>query len=70
MPAMTPMTMPAMAPPLRPLLDVEAIPAVALVEVGVLKGTVVVGEPVEVTVWTVLLVGRMNAEAVLVTEEK
>ncbi len=67
---MTPMTMPAMAPPLRPLFVVEAIPAVAFVEVGVLKGTVVVGEPVAVTVWTVLLVGRMNAEAVLVTEEK
>jgi hypothetical protein len=51
MPAMTPMTMPAIAPPLRPLFVVEAaMPAVELVEVGVLKGTVVVGEPVEVIV--------------------
>lgn len=51
MPAMTPMTIPAIAPPLRPLFVVEAAtPAVELVEVGVLKGTVVVGEPVEVIV--------------------
>ena len=69
MPAMTPMTMPAIAPPLRPLLVVEAVPAVAFVEVGVLKGTVVVGEAVEVRVCTVLLVGRMKADAVFVTDE-
>lgn len=62
------MTMPAIAPPLRPLLVVDAdkpvveLPPVA-VGVGVPKGTVVVAEPVDVMVWTLSLVGRMKAEA-------
>lgn len=63
------MTIPAMAPGLRPLLDVvEVIPAAALAfeadADGVMKGTVVVAEPVDVTVVSALLVGRMNAVAV------
>ncbi len=73
-PKSTPMTMPAIAPGLRPLLVVVAVmPAVAPPTVGLAdwKGTVVVAEPVEVTVWTVLLVGRTKAvpDAAAVTEE-
>lgn len=71
-PAMTPMTIPAMAPPLNPLLLVVAcMPAVAPPTVGlaVPKGIVVVADPVDVTVWTVLLVGRTNEFPVAVTEE-
>lgn len=69
MPAMTPITIPAIAPPLRPLLlVVELIPAALLAPEaeaeGVWKGTVVVAEPVEVTVVSALLVGRINAVAV------
>ena len=63
--------MPAMAPPLRPLfVVVVVIPAALLAPVaeaeaeGVWKGTVVVTEPVDVTVVAALLVGRMNAVAV------
>lgn len=62
------MTMPAMAPPLSPLLVVEAVmPAVAPPWVGPAdwNGTVVVAEPVEVMVWTVLLVGRTKSVAVI-----
>ena len=58
------MTIPAIAPPLRPLL-VTVTPAAALpsVPIGVWKGIVVVAVPVEVTVTTVLLVGRIPADA-------
>ena len=60
------MTIPAMAPPLRPLLAVvEAVPAALLAPVAdadaVMKGTVVVIEPVDVTVVATLVVGRMKA---------
>ena len=60
-PARTPMTIPAMAPPLRPLLAVvEAVPAALLALVAdadaVMKGTVVVIEPVDVTVVATLVV--------------
>ena len=60
------MTIPAMAPPLRPLLDVVEVTPAALVAVeveadAVMKGTVVVMEPVDVTVVATLVVGRMKA---------
>lgn len=55
--ARTPMTIPAIAPGLRPLfVVVEDMPAALLAPVaeaeaeGVIKGTVVVAEPVDVTV--------------------
>ena len=38
--------------------------ALPSVPIGVWKGIVVVAVPVEITVCTVILVGRMNAEAV------
>lgn len=56
------MTMPAMAPPLNPLLlvvDDKAAPA--LVAAADMIGTVVVAEPVDETVVTALLVGRKGA---------
>lgn len=67
------MTMPAIAPPLRPLFVVveatlAAVPlAAAAVPVGdgVLNGTVVVAEPVEVTVVATLLVGLSGAALVV-----
>lgn len=53
-PARTPMTIPAIAPGLRPLFVVEVIPAALVAPVpeaeGVMKATVVVAEPVDVTV--------------------
>lgn len=53
------MTIPAIAPPLRPLLLVVDMPAAAVVAAApVWKGTVVVAEPVDVTVVIALLVGR------------
>lgn len=59
------MTMPAMAPPDRPLLllvgVIPAAPAEAEAALGVWKGTVVVAEPVDVTVVAALLVGRRGA---------
>ena len=60
------MTIPAMAPALRPLLAVVAVVPAALLalEAGadaVMKGTVVVIEPVDVTVVATLVVGRMKA---------
>lgn len=63
------MTIPAIAPPLRPLLAVvEVMPAALFAPEaeaeGVWNGTVVVAEPVDVTVVAALLVGRMNAVAV------
>lgn len=65
---MTPITIPAIAPPLSPLLDVvetpAALPAPEADADGVMNGTVVVAEPVDVTVVAALLVGRMNAVAV------
>lgn len=67
MPAMTPITIPAIAPPLNPLLEdvtAAALPAPEAVAEGVMKGTVVVAEPVVVTVVAALLVGRMKAVAV------
>lgn len=72
-PASTPMTIPAMAPAERPLLLVVAViagsedpEAEAPPAVGVTKGTVVVAEPVDVTVTAALLVGLTNALAVTV----
>ena len=64
----TPMTIPAIAPPLRPLLltDGAAAALVAAAFVGVWKGTVVVADPVDVTVVATLLVGRINAVLVAV----
>lgn len=65
MAASTPITIPAIAPALRPLLDVveaPAAPAAAVAEAeGVWKGTVVVAEPVDVTVVAALLVGLKGA---------
>ena len=58
------MTIPAMAPALRPLLAVEAAAALPTLEAdadAVMNGTVVVMEPVEVTVVATLVVGRMKA---------
>ena len=60
------MTIPAMAPALRPLLAVvTAVPAALLVleadADAVMNGTVVVMEPVDVTVVATLVVGRMKA---------
>ena len=57
------MTIPAMAPPLRPLLAVVEAVLLALVADAdaVMKGTVVVIEPVDVTVVATLVVGRMKA---------
>ena len=68
MPAITPITMPAIAPGLRPLLlVVEAVAAPAEADAeGVWKGTVVVADPVEVTVVATLLVGRRGAVFVAV----
>lgn len=72
-PASTPMTIPAIAPAERPLLVVVAVipgsadpDAEAPPAVGVTNGTVVVAEPVDVTVTAALLVGRTNALAVAV----
>ena len=67
MPRSTPMTIPAICPPLRPLLDVvDAAPAVDVPEdavgTAVWKGTVVVAEPVDVIVSVVPLVGRIYAD--------
>ena len=61
---MTPMTIPAIAPALRPLLAATCIPVTALpsVATGAWKATVVVAA-VEITVATVLLVGRIKADA-------
>ena len=60
------MTMPAMAPALRPLLAVVAVIPAALLALeadadAVMNGIVVVIEPVDVTVVATLVVGRMNA---------
>ena len=53
-----------MAPPLRPpLLTVMPVTALPSEAMGVWKGTVVVAVPVEVTVRTVLLVGRTKPVA-------
>ena len=64
-PASTPMTIPAIAPPLSPVLLGEAETgerALPSVLTGVWNGSVVVAVPVDVTVTTVAVVGRMNAE--------
>ena len=64
--------MPAMAPPLSPLVveDTPAAPPAAVVEGaaedGVENGTVVVADPVDVTVVAALLVGRKGAVFVAV----
>ena len=63
-PAMTPITIPAMAPPLRPppaALDSTSVPFTP-VGIGVVKGTVAVAEPVAVMTITPLLVGRTGAD--------
>lgn len=70
-----PITIPAIAPPLKPLLVVvDCMPAAVAPEVpvgdGVSNATVVVADPVEVTVWVVALVGRMNAVPVAVAEKR
>lgn len=62
---MTPITIPAMAPPDRPceLLDSAPVRVMfAPVATGATKGTVVVGEEVAVTITKVLLVGRIAGE--------
>ena len=61
----TPITMPAIAPELRPVLCCEAVMPVSelpSVATGAMNGTVVVAVPVIVVIE--LLVGRMNAESV------
>lgn len=67
-PAMTPMTIPAMAPPLRPCLVVVTVPVriAPPVPTAVWYGTVVVIDPVEVTVMTVPLVPLTGTIAVCV----
>ena len=67
------MTIPAMAPAERPLLDVVAVmpgsedaEAEAPPGVGVWKGTVVVADPVDVTVVAALLVALTGALAAAV----
>ncbi len=73
MAAMTPMTMPAMAPPLNPPPELDSWPIMTLPPVltGVTNGCVVVAVPVavpvEVIVTRELLVGRSGTLAVLVT---
>ena len=68
-PASTPMTMPAIAPAERPLLETALTPGRAVPEAeappaeGVMKGTVAVADPVEVTVVAALTVGRRGSEA-------
>jgi hypothetical protein len=62
---MTPMTMPAIAPPDRPCALSAAAPVrvmFAPVATGARKGTVVEGDEVAVTITKVLLVGRMAGE--------
>ena len=68
------MTIPAMAPPLKPLLEVAAVMPAALLALeaeadAVMKGTVVVMEPVVVTVVATLVVGRMKAVLVAAAVE-
>ena len=68
------MTIPAMAPPLKPLLEVAAVMPAALLALeaeadAVMKGTVVVMEPVVVTVVATLVVGRMKAVLVAAAAE-
>lgn len=64
-PAITPITIPAMAPPERPPEFTACAPVrvtLAPVATGARKGTVVVGEEVAVTITKVLLVGRIAGE--------
>lgn len=64
-PAITPMTIPAMAPPERPpeLLDSAPVRVtLAPVATGARNGTVVVGDEVAVSITKVLLVGSMGGE--------
>ena len=64
MPRMTPMTIPAIAPPLRPpppAFDSTRSP-LAPVGMGVEKGSVAVAEPVAVTIIRPELVGRKGAD--------
>ena len=65
---MTPITMPAIAPPLSPPPDVCDAPLIMapLVPVGVWNGTVLAAVPVDVRVVVVPVVGRRGAPAVLV----
>ena len=68
------MTIPAMAPPLKPLLEVAAVMPAALLALeaeadAVIKGTVVVMEPVVVTVVATLVVGRIKAVLVAAAVE-
>src|ERR1700761_3697888 len=62
-PAMTPITIPAIAPPdSPPPPDGTGVAVCAPVETGVWKGTVVVGEMVAVMMTPPLVVGRRGAE--------
>ena len=68
------MTIPAMAPPLKPLLEVVEVMPAALLALeaeadAVMKGTVVVMEPVVVTVVATLVVGRIKAVLVAAAVE-
>lgn len=68
-PAIVPMTIPAIAPPLRPLFPALALVSVAPpVPTGAIKGSVVVAAPVWVTVASPLLVGRRGGLAVAEAE--
>lgn len=70
-PTRTPMTIPAIAPPLRPPEWLDSLPVrviFAPVATGAIYGTVVVGELVAVTTTPELLVGRTAAEADSVLE--
>ena len=70
-PAKTPMTIPAIAPPDR--LDPEVLseyvplPLLAVAVAGIRNGTVLVAPFVVKTVYVEMLVGRMAAETVAVT---
>lgn len=69
MPAMTPITIPAIAPPLKPPpppLDEDPTMMLPSVPTGVTNGCVVVAPCELVIVTSVLLVGRRGALAVLV----
>ena len=67
-PSITPMTIPAIAPALRPppdSADEEVTSTLAPVATGASKGTVVVGTPVAVSTTSVDAVGRRGAIAVI-----
>jgi len=69
-PAMTPMTIPAIAPALRPLDEEDEVTGnvLPLAVAAGMKGTVVDAESVEVVVSAPLLVGRMKGEALVAAD--